>query len=230
MKHFITCMSSVIAVFALFSIISCARSSNTNDNESDSISTESYDMSDAETEDAYGDSPDPDWHFEVLVKEDALEYGEEASLYAGGWKYDGITITTTDGYASYSNQQDYQWYLPLFYMVCRLASEFSTSGETYPSKAEWKQFQSEVLDPLRQGGDNWENIQNKKWRKEAGDIYYSLENTDIKPLDRTADWQSYYYEIRLGSTRQKRIIIKGLPENNSYNLPEGTIAMMTLTW
>ncbi len=226
--------SGIVFIFIttiMAAIIGCSRNTKVRENGSDSIATEdSCALSDAETEYLYGDSPTPDWHFEVLLKEDAPTDGEDASLYAGGWKYDGITIKTVDGYAPYNNKEYYQWNLPLYYLVCRLSAQYSQSGDTYPSKTAWRTFQTEVLDPLREGGINWEIIQNKKWRKKAGDIYYSLENTEIRPLDRTADWQSYYYEIGTEPKREYRMILKSLPEDNPYNLPEGTLAITTLIW
>lgn len=226
--------SGILCLFVtiiIATLIDCNRNTKVGDSGSDSIVTEDPNaLSDAETEYLYGASPEPDWHFEVLVEEDAPADGEDASLYAGGWKYDGITIKTIDGYAPYNNHENYQWNLPLYYLVCGLSAEYSQSGDTYPTKAAWRAFQTEVLDPLRDGGVNWETIQNNKWRKEAGDIYYSLESKEILPLDRTAGWQSYYYEFGTENKRQHRIILKSLPENNPYNLPKGTLAIITLIW
>ena len=188
-------------------------------------------FSDNEAEEMYGDSPVPDWSFEILTTEDKPANGEEAYLYAGGLKYKGFTIKAPGGYAEYSNRDDYQSLVVLFYMVDHLANEYSKSGDTYPSQEEWTKFQTEILDPLREGAWNWEAITVKKWKKKAGDLYYQLNNTPIMIGDRGADWQSYFYELNYGSSDwKKHLVISAAKGNNEFKLPEDALMIRTSLW
>lgn len=188
-------------------------------------------LSDEESEEIYGDSPVSDWSFEILTKEDKPTNGEEAYLHAGGWVYKGFTIKMPGGYAEYSNRDDYQSLVPLFYMVDHLASDYSESGDAYPSKEEWAKFEAEILSPLREGIWTWEEIPVKKWKKKAGDYYYQLENTSIMIGDRGADWQSYLYTIDSTDTKwKKQLIISAAKENNEFDIPEDALIIRTSLW
>lgn len=201
-------------------IVACAGKEKSSDN-----------LSDAETEEMYGDSPAPEWGFEVITREDKAAEGEESYLHAGGFKYEGLAIKMPGGYAEYSNHDDYQSLVTLFYLADHLAYKYSKSGDVYPTKKEWTDFQNEVLGPLCEGAWNWEAIPVKKWKKEAGDYYYTLDNLSIMIGDRGAEWQTYFYDTYFGNTEwKKQLIIRAAKEDNEFQLPEGAVFIRTIVF
>lgn len=223
---FLPLLFTGISVTLLSACGNVSKTTGSNDS-ADSITNDVYALSDTETEDMYGDSPEYSWSFEVLTKEDKPTSKETAHLHTGGFEYKAITLRTHDGYVAYSNQIDYQSWVHLFYLVDHLASKYSRSGDTYPSKKDWEVFQSEVLNPLRDGASNWEVIPVKKWRKEAGDYYYALQDQSIYIGNRGSDRQSYYF---IEYNWKHILTITEAEENNEYNLPEGALIIRTITW
>lgn len=204
-------------------IVSCVGKKNNAENLSDMTAEEN--LTDAETEEIYGDSPAPEWGFDVVVEEDKPTHGEASYLHAGGFKYVGLTIKNPEGYAEYSNREDYQSLVTLFYLADYLSYDYSKSGDAYPSKKEWTDFQNEILRPLCEGAWNWEAIPVKKWKKKAGDYFYTLGNKQIMIGNRGADWQTYFY---FEGEWKKQLVIRAASGDNAPGLPEGALFISTI--
>ena len=166
----------------------------------------------------------PTWEYEVIIKEDKAENPEESYLCAGGFKYEKIALKVGDDYIMYGDNADYYDLIKPVLLAHHIIYKFQKSNDVYPSKTDWKRFQSEILSCIKDETPDWTTIPDLKLRKSAGDFYGSIKNVTPTLYSEGADYKIYKCdtETLLGNWTYY-IGFMAASENNNLGIPKGTL-------